>query len=164
MGTPLRTIIYEYGGGIRDNKKLKAVIPGGSSSPILAASEIDIPMDFDSLKKGGSIAGSGGIIVMDETTCIVEALHVVTRFYADESCGQCSPCREGTGWAAKILKRFMEGKAHREDTHELNRIAQNMLGRTICPLADAAALPIISYIQKFGDEFTYHAEYNKCTI
>ena len=164
MGIPLRKIIYEHAGGMRDNRALKAVIPGGSSASILKADEIDVPMDFDSLKKIGSMAGSGGIIVMDETTCIVDALYVVTRFYSEESCGQCSPCREGTGWAEKILERIMRGQGRVEDAQQLRRIADNMAGRTICALADAAAMPINSYIQKFYNEFEYHAQHKKCDI
>ena len=161
MGTPLRDIIYDHAGGIRNDNKLKAVIPGGSSSPVLKANEIDVPMDFDSLKAIGSMAGSGGIIVMDETTCMVKALLNLTRFYHDESCGQCSPCREGTGWAEKILHRIAYGNSRVQDLNNLNRIASNMMGKTICALADAAAMPILSYIEKFRDEFESYIQNNK---
>lgn len=153
MGTNLKEIIYEHAGGIIQNRQLKAVIPGGSSSPILKADEIDLAMDFDSLKAVGSMAGSGGIIVLDETTCLVKTLHNLTRFYAHESCGQCSPCREGTGWAEKILKRIFAGKGTIQDLEILKRIASGMSGKTICALADAAAMPISSYLNKFYDEF-----------
>ncbi len=153
MGTPLREIIYEHAGGVRGGKKLKAVVPGGSSSPILTADEIDVKMDYDSLAAIGSMLGSAGVIVMDEDTDMVRALYVVTRFYRHESCGQCTPCREGTGWAEKILKRLLDGKGTMTDIDNLVRVAGNILGNTICPLGDAAALPIQSYVRKFRSEF-----------
>jgi len=153
MGTPLRQIIYEHAGGIVGGRKLKAVVPGGSSCPILTADEIDVPMDFDSLAKIGSMLGSAGIIVFDETVSIPEALLVLTRFYAHESCGQCTPCREGTAWMEKILRRILDGLGRPGDTDNLVRIAKNVLGNTICPLGDAAALPVISWVTKFRSEF-----------
>ncbi|MFQ5652205.1 MAG: NADH-quinone oxidoreductase subunit NuoF [bacterium] len=153
MGTPLREIIDDHAGGVRQGKKLKAVVPGGSSSPILTPEEIDVKMDYDSLAAIGSMLGSAGVIVMDTTTDIVRALHVVTRFYHHESCGQCTPCREGTGWAEKILQRILDGQGRAEDIDNLVRIAGNIAGNTICPLGDAAALPIQSYVKKFREEF-----------
>ncbi|RMF70430.1 MAG: NADH-quinone oxidoreductase subunit F, partial [Calditrichaeota bacterium] len=153
MGTPLREIIYKHAGGILGDRKLKAVVPGGSSSPILTPDEIDVKMDYDSLAAIGSMLGSAGVIVMDETTCIVRALYVVTRFYHHESCGQCTPCREGTGWAEKILKRILDGHGRIEDIDNLDNIASNIMGNTICPLGDAAAMPIRSYVRKFRHEF-----------
>ncbi|MFQ5771030.1 MAG: NADH-quinone oxidoreductase subunit F, partial [bacterium] len=164
MGTPLREIIYEHAGGLRNEQPLKAVVPGGSSSPILTADDIDVKMDYDSLAAIGSMLGSAGVIVMDESTCMVRALHVVTRFYHHESCGQCTPCREGTGWAEKILQRILSGNGRPEDVDNLVNIADNIIGNTICPLGDAAALPIQSYIKKFRDEFEYHIHEHKCNI
>ena len=148
----LRELI-EKAGGVRDGNKLKAVVPGGISAKILAADEIDVAMDFDSLKEAGTMAGSGGVIVMDETTCMVEALESAAKFFADESCGQCSPCREGTGWVHRIIRRIIEGQGSPEDLDEMLAIAGDMEGVTICVFADAAAWPVQSYIAKFRDEF-----------
>ena len=138
---------------MRDGKKLKAVIPGGISAKILSADEIDVAMDFDSLRDAGTMAGSGGVIVMDETTSMVEALESAARFFADESCGQCSPCREGTGWVHRIMRRIIDGRSTIQDLDDLLTIAGGMEGNTICVFADAAAWPIQSYIAKFRDEF-----------
>ena len=148
----LRELI-EKAGGVRDGNRLKAVIPGGISAKIMAADEIDVAMDFDSLKAAGTMAGSGGVIVMDETTSIVQALDSAARFFADESCGQCSPCREGTGWVHRILRRIIDGQGSLRDLDELLAIAGDMEGNTICVFADAAAWPVQSYITKFRDEF-----------
>jgi len=148
----LRELI-EKAGGVRNRNKLKAVIPGGISAKILTADEIDVEMDFDSLLAAGTMAGSGGVIVMDETTCIVEALDSAARFFADESCGQCSPCREGTGWVHRILRRIVDGNGTIQDLDELLAVAGDMEGVTICVFADAAAWPVQSYITKFRDEF-----------
>jgi NADH-quinone oxidoreductase subunit F len=149
----LRELIEDAAGGVRDGNKLKAVIPGGISAKILTADEIDVAMDFDSLIAAGSMAGSGGVIVMDETTCMIEALESAARFFADESCGQCSPCREGTGWVHRIVHRITEGRGSLQDLDDLLAIAGDMEGNTICVFADAAAWPIQSYITKFRDEF-----------
>jgi NADH-quinone oxidoreductase subunit F len=148
----LRRLI-EKAGGVRNGKKLKAVIPGGISAKILTADEIDVAMDFDSLRDAGSMAGSGGVIVMDEDTCMVEALDSASRFFADESCGQCSPCREGTGWVHRIMHRILGGQGTIGDLDHLLAIAGGMEGNTICVFADAAAWPIQSYITKFRAEF-----------
>ncbi len=164
MGTLLREIIYDHAGGLRNGVELKAVVPGGSSTPVLTADEIDVKMDFESLEAIGSMLGSAGVIVMDESTCMVRALYVVTRFYHHESCGQCTPCREGTGWAEKILQRILSGEGRPEDVDNLVNIANNIIGNTICPLGDAAALLIQSYINKFRDEFEYHVREKKCYI
>ncbi len=153
VGTPLREIIYNHAGGVLNGKGLKAVIPGGSSSPILTPDEIDVNMDCDSLAEIDAMLGSAGVIVMDEDTDIVRALYVVTRFYRHESCGQCTPCREGTGWAERILKRMLDGHGRPEDIDNLFRIAGNIMGNTICPLGDAVALPLKSYITKFREDF-----------
>ncbi len=155
VSVTLRELIEDknYAGGVRDGNKLKAVIPGGISAKILRADEIDVVMGFDALMAAGSMAGSGGVIVMDETTSIVDALESAARFFADESCGQCSPCREGTGWIHRILGRIADGKGCLEDLDDLVGIAGDMEGTTICVFADAAAWPVQSYIEKFRDEF-----------
>jgi NADH-quinone oxidoreductase subunit F len=156
MGFNLLRMINEVGGGIRNGKKLKAVIPGGSSCPVLKAEECDLAMDFDTVAKAKSMLGSGGVVVMDEDTCMVRAMVRIMRFYAHESCGWCIPCREGTTWLRKILVRFHEGGGQRSDIDLLDDIAKNMLGRTFCALGDAAAMPTISFVEKFRDEFEAH--------
>ena len=153
VSVTLRELIEDHAGGVRDGNQLKAVIPGGISAKILTADEIDVAMDFDSLMAAGSMAGSGGVIVMDEMTCMVEALASAAKFYADESCGQCSPCREGTGWMHRILRRITAGEGRLQDLDDLLAIAGDMEGNTICVFADAAAWPVQSYIAKFRDEF-----------
>ena len=153
VGVSLRELIEDAAGGIRDGKKLKAVIPGGISAKILTADEIDVAMDFDSLMAAGTMAGSGGVIVMDESTCMIEVLDSAARFFADESCGQCSPCREGTGWIHRIVRRIAEGQGRIQDLDDLLAIAGDMEGNTICVFADAAAWPVQSYIKKFRAEF-----------
>jgi len=152
-GINLLDLINDLAGGVWKGRKLKAVIPGGSSAKILAANECDVGMDFDSLAAKGTMLGSGGVIVMDETTDMVDALHNLLRFYAHESCGQCTPCREGTGWLAKICGRILHGKGRPQDLDEMLDLADRMCGRTICVLADAAAFPCTSFITKFRDEF-----------
>jgi len=149
----LRAILYDHAGGIRGGKKLKAVMPGGSSFPILTADEIDVAMDFDSMRKINAFLGSAGIVVMDEDTCMVKALEVIDRFYHLESCGQCSPCREGTGWMEKILHRIVEGHGKPSDIDLLWDIQRKIEGNTICPLGDAAAWPVASAIRHFRAEF-----------
>ncbi|MBI2981618.1 MAG: NADH-quinone oxidoreductase subunit NuoF [Deltaproteobacteria bacterium] len=157
LGTPLRTLIREYAGGMADGKILKAVIPGGSSVPILTAQEVEeVNLDYESLQTKGSMLGSGGVIVIDEGYCIVRALTNLARFYAHESCGQCSPCREGTGWSYQILKRFEAGEGRAEDISLLLDIGRKMTGMTVCVLADALAMPIASHIGKFRGEFANH--------
>jgi NADH-quinone oxidoreductase subunit F len=152
VGITLRQLI-ELAGGVSNGNKLKAVIPGGISAKILRADEIDVAMDFNSLSAAGSMAGSGGVIVMDETTSMVDALASAAKFFADESCGQCSPCREGTGWVHRIMNRITEGQGTLQDLDDLLAIAGDMEGKTICVFADAAAWPIQSYITKFRSEF-----------
>jgi NADH-quinone oxidoreductase subunit F len=156
LGFPLRRLIEEVAGGVRGGKKLKAVIPGGSSCPLLSADEIDIPMDYDSVAKAGSMLGSGGTVVIDEDTCMVDVARRIMHFYAHESCGWCIPCREGTAWLRKMLDRFHEGGGRAEDIPLIGELAQNMLGRTFCPLGDAAALPTISIVKKWLNEFEDH--------
>jgi NADH-quinone oxidoreductase subunit F len=153
LGYPMMKAIEEVAGGIPNGRKLKAVVPGGSSCPILKASECDIPMDYDTLAKVGSMLGSGGMVVMDETTDMVRVALRIMRFYAHESCGWCIPCREGTAWLSKILTRMCEGNGRREDVRLLGELSKNMLGRTFCALGDAAALPTISIVDKFAEDF-----------
>ncbi len=163
-GINLKELIYEYGGGILNDKKLKAVIPGGSSVPVLTADEIDVAMDFDSLAKAGSMLGSAGVIVMDEDTCMVDALLNITRFYRHESCGQCTPCREGTNWGERILRKIEHGKGEMKDIALLEELARHINFRTICPLGDAAAMPIESFLRKFRPEFEAHVQLGKCPL
>jgi NADH-quinone oxidoreductase subunit F len=144
------------GGGVRGGKKLKAVIPGGSSCPVLKAEECDIAMDFDSLAKAKSMLGSGGVVVMDEDACMVRAAMRIMRFYAHESCGWCIPCREGTLWLKKILTRVEDGGGVASDIPLIGELSRNMLGRTFCPLGDAAAMPTIAFVEKFREEFEAH--------
>jgi len=153
LGFPMMKAINEVAGGIPGGKKLKAVVPGGSSCPILKAEECDIPMDYDTLAKVGSMLGSGGMVVLDETTDMVRFALRIMKFYAHESCGWCIPCREGTTWLKKILQRFYEGQGRREDISLLGELSKNMLGRTFCALGDAAALPTISIVEKFTEDF-----------
>ena len=162
MGMPLREVIYDYAGGVKDGKQLKAVMPAGSSFPVLTPDEIDVRMDFDSMREIGAFLGTAGIIVMDEDTCMVRALEIIDRFYHHESCGQCSPCREGTGWLHKLLVRLEEGTARAEDLDLIDRICTNMTGNTVCVLADAAAMPTQSFLTKFRDEFVAHVTHAGC--
>src|SRR5690349_5679435 len=161
LGFPLRRLIEEVAGGVRDGKKLKAVIPGGSSCPLLSADEIDVAMDYDSVAKIGSMLGSGGTVIMDEDTCMVDMARRIMHFYAHESCGWCIPCREGTAWLRKMLDRFHEGAGREEDIPLIDELSKNMLGRTFCPLGDAAALPTISIVKKWRNEFEDHL-HGKC--
>ncbi len=154
LGYPLKKLIMEDAGGIRGGRALKAVIPGGSSVPVLNAEDaMEVHLDYESLAAKGSMLGSGGVIVMDETVDMVKALTNLAHFYSHESCGQCSPCREGTGWAHKVLKRIVAGQGRKSDLDLLKQIADNMAGKTICVLADAMAMPIWSYLKKFRHEF-----------
>jgi NADH-quinone oxidoreductase subunit F len=161
LGFPLRKLIEEVAGGMRGGKKLKAVIPGGSSCPLLSADEIDVPMDYDSVAKIGSMLGSGGTVIMDEDTCMVDVARRIMHFYAHESCGWCIPCREGTAWLRKMLDRFHEGGGREEDISLIDELSKNMLGRTFCALGDAAALPTISIVKKWRNEFEDHLQ-GKC--
>ena len=162
MGFNLLRLINEVGGGVWRGKKLKAVIPGGSSCPVLKADECDLAMDYDTVAKAKSMLGSGGVVVMDEDTCIVKAAMRIMRFYNHESCGWCIPCREGTTWLRKLLVRFHEGSGFRTDIDLIGDVARNMLGRTFCPLGDAAAMPTIAFVEKFRDEFEAHLEGRPC--
>ena len=164
LGTSLRELIYEHGGGILGDKKLKAVIPGGASAAILTEENLDVSLDFDSLMKAGSMLGSGAVIVMDEDVCMVRACHNIMRFFAHESCGQCTPCREGTAWVYQILTRIAEGSGTPEDIDNLAELADNMSGTSICALSDGAAMSFRSYVKKFRSEFEYHILHKKCDL
>jgi NADH-quinone oxidoreductase subunit F len=161
LGFPLRRLIEEVAGGVKDGKKLKAVIPGGSSCPLLSADEIDVAMDYDSVAKIGSMLGSGGTVIFDEDTCMVNVARRIMHFYAHESCGWCIPCREGTAWLRKMLDRFHEGGGTAEDIPLIDELSRNILGRSFCPLGDAAALPTISIVKKWRNEFEDHL-HGKC--
>ncbi len=164
LGTPFRDLLA-MAGGVRNGKKLKAVIPGGTSMPVLPAEiMMNTDMDFDSLQKAGSALGSGAVIVMDETVCMVRALLRISEFYKEESCGQCTPCREGTGWLARLVHRIEHGHAHMDDIETLGRAAKNIEGRTICALGEAAAWPVGGMLKHFRDEFEYHVKYGKCLV
>lgn len=164
LGTPFATLL-EMAGGMRDGKKMKAVIPGGSSMPILpAATMMDLNMDYDSVAKAGSMLGSGGIIVMNEDVCLVKVLERLAHFYHEESCGQCTPCREGTGWLAQILHRIEHGQGNQGDLELLQSVGGQMAGRTICLLADSIVMPINSFLKHFRPEFEYHIEHKKCQV
>lgn len=157
MGYPLKDLIYKECGGIPGGKKLKGVIPGGSSMPILSAQDVEtVTLDYESMVAHGSMLGSGGVIVMNEDVDMVWALRNLSRFYAHESCGQCTPCREGTGWIDKILVRILNLGGEEKDLALLNEISDNMTGKTICVLADSIAMPVVSFIKKFPDDFKKH--------
>ncbi|MGH7410239.1 MAG: NADH-quinone oxidoreductase subunit NuoF [Candidatus Methylomirabilis sp.] len=159
---PMRELIFEHAGGTPEGRRLKAVIPGGSSVPVLTEQHLETRMDFESLAKAGSMAGSGGVIVMDDTTCMVRVAEVVARFYHHESCGQCTQCREGTAWLHKTLRRIEEGRGRKADLDLVLDICDNMKGVTICPLSDAAAMPVESYLKYFGHEFEQHIVERAC--
>ncbi len=163
LGLPLQELIHEMGGGmLHRDRPLKAVIPGGSSVPVLTASECTVDLDFDTLAAAGTMLGSAGVMVMDSSTCMVKAIARIAHFYAHESCGQCTPCREGCGWMERILQRIEGGQGRSEDMALLQNIAANMQGTTICPLSDAAAMPVASFVKKFGDEFQHHVDHKAC--
>ncbi len=162
MGYNLKKMIEQVGGGVWRGRKVKGVIPGGSSTPVLTANEIDIPMDFDSVMKAGSMLGSGGVVVLDDHTCMVKAATRIMKFYQHESCGWCIPCREGTDWLKKTLVRFHNGGGVKKDIDNIQYLAENMLGRTFCPLGDAAAMPTIAFVKKFREEFEAHLEGRPC--
>lgn len=162
LGTPFKDLL-EMAGGVRNGHKLKAVIPGGSSMPILPADiMMELDMDFDSIQQAGSGLGSGAVIVMDETTCIPKVLDRMSKFYMHESCGQCTPCREGTGWLYRLTNDIENGRGKMEDLETLRRAAKNIEGRTICAFGEAAAWPVGGCLKHFYDEFVYHIEHGKC--
>jgi NADH-quinone oxidoreductase subunit F len=164
LGTPFSKLL-ELAGGVREGRTLKAVIPGGSSSPVLpAAIMMDTTMDYDAIAKAGSMLGSGAVIVMDDTRCMVKSLLRLSYFYMHESCGQCTPCREGTGWLYRMVERVEHGHGRIEDIDLLNSVADNIQGRTICALGDAAAMPVRAMIKHFRDEFIHHIEHKTCLV
>jgi NADH-quinone oxidoreductase subunit F len=163
MGTPFAKVL-ELAGGMRGGA-IKAVIPGGSSAPVLRGEVMmDTNMDYDSISKAGSMLGSGAIIVMNDTRCMVKSLLRLSYFYYEESCGQCTPCREGTGWLWRVVNRIEHGKGRPEDLDLLDSVAGNIMGRTICALGDAAALPVRSFVKNFRDEFAHHIEHKSCLV
>jgi len=162
LGIPFSELL-SMAGGMLGGAKLKAVIPGGSSAPVLPAEMMmDLPMDYDALAKAGSMLGSGGVIVMDESVCMVKTLARIAHFYFEESCGQCTPCREGTGWLSRIVHRIENGEGESGDLKTLDDVASRIMGRTICALGDAAAMPVQSFLKHFRAEFEYHIEYKQC--
>jgi len=164
MGTPFSKLL-ELAGGMRGGRALKMVIPGGSSMPVLPADiMMQTNMDYDSISKAGSMLGSGAVIVMDETRCSVKSLLRLSYFYFEESCGQCTPCREGTGWLWRLVDRIERGEGRMEDLDELNRVADKIQGRTICALGDAAAMPVRAFLKHYWDEFAYHVEHKTCQV
>ena len=164
LGTPFAKLL-ELAGGMREGIKLKAVIPGGSSMPVLTADVMmATDMDYDSIAKAGSMLGSGAVIVMNETRCMVKSLLRLSYFYYEESCGQCTPCREGTGWLYRMVHRIEHGQGRPGDLDMLNKVADGIQGRTICALGDAAAMPVRAMIKNFTDEFAYHIEHKRCLV
>jgi len=162
MGTPFAKLL-EMAGGMRPGRKLKAVIPGGSSMPVLPAEiMMECDMDYDSIARAGSFLGSGAVIVMDDTRCMVRSLRRLSYFYYEESCGQCTPCREGTGWLYRIVDRIERGKGKPEDLDLLNNLADNIQGRTICALGDAAAMPVRAFLKHYRAEFEQHISRGHC--
>jgi len=162
LGTSLRELIYDIGGGIPDGRELKAVIPGGSSVPVLRGDEIDIGLDFDSMATKGTMLGSGAVIVIDDRACMVQLGLRVAQFYMHESCGKCTPCREGTRWMVQLLKKIEDGRAEQGELDLLLDVCDRILGKCLCPLGDAAAMPVASYVDKFRDEFQAHIDAGGC--
>jgi NADH-quinone oxidoreductase subunit F len=164
MGTPFAKLL-ELAGGMRGGRALKAVIPGGSSAPVLPASiMMDITMDYDAIAKAGSMLGSGAVIVLDDTRCMVKSLQRLSAFYMHESCGQCTPCREGTGWLSRMVDRIETGQGRPSDMDLLDNVAENIMGRTICALGDAAAMPVRGMLKHFRPEFEHHITHKTCMV
>ncbi|HEY7197224.1 MAG TPA: NADH-quinone oxidoreductase subunit NuoF [Gaiellaceae bacterium] len=162
LGTPLRTLVYDIGGGIADGRSLKAIIPGGSSVPVLTADQIDTPLDFDSMANAGTMLGSGAVIVIDDRCCMVQLGLRVAQFYMHESCGKCTPCREGTRWMVQILRKLEAGEASQGELDLLLDVCDRILGNCLCPLGDAAAMPIASYVARFREEYQRHIDEGGC--
>ena len=162
LGTSLRELVYDIGGGIPDGHELKAIIPGGSSVPVLSADEVDTPLDFDSMAARGTMLGSGAVIVMDERCCMVQLGLRVAQFHMHESCGKCTPCREGTRWMVSILRKIEDGEASQGELDLLLDVCDRILGNCLCPLGDAAAMPVASYVAKFRDEYQRHIDEGAC--
>jgi NADH-quinone oxidoreductase subunit F len=164
MGTPFRVLLEELGGGFLGGKRLKAWTPGGSSTPFLTADHMDVGLDFESIAEAGSLLGTGAVMVMDESDCVVEAARRLTEFYAHESCGKCTPCREGTWWAARVLRRIEDGYGREEDVPLMQEMGQNILFKAFCALADGAVSPISSSLQHFREEYEAHVREGRCPI
>uniref|UniRef100_A0A832I527 NADH-quinone oxidoreductase subunit F n=1 Tax=Eiseniibacteriota bacterium TaxID=2212470 RepID=A0A832I527_UNCEI len=164
MGMPLRELLEGPCGGMRDGLKVKAVIPGGSSVPPLPASALDTGLDYESMNAQGTFLGSGGVIVIDDRTCMVDALWNIVRFYRHESCGKCTPCREGTYWMSEVLERLEHGHGRERDIDLLYDVADNILGKSFCALGDAAAMPVMGFIKHFRDEFEHHVREKRCLV
>ncbi len=162
LGTPLSEIVFEHAGGVPGGRKVKGVIPGGMSMPILPAGQLDVPMANEFLREQKTMLGTGGVMVMDETTCMVRAASVISYFFRDESCGQCTQCREGTGWMNKIIERIERGAGEEADIEVLGDVAGKMEAKTICAFADAAAWPIQGLLRHFRDDFVEHVRQRKC--
>jgi NADH-quinone oxidoreductase subunit F len=162
MGINLKELIFEHCGGITGDRQVKAVIPGGASAPMLTKDELDVPLTFDAIMKAGSMLGSAGIIVIDESACIVDSVWRLAKFFAHESCGQCTPCREGTNWMESVLDRIERGEGRSADADLLLDMADNIGGKSLCALGDAAIGPVISSVRKFRDEYVYHIEHKSC--
>jgi len=160
----LKKLIMEDCGGTASGRPIKAVIPGGSSSPVLRGDEIDISLEFDAIKAAGSMSGSGGVIVMDDSVCVVRVLARIAKFYAEESCGQCTPCREGTAWMEGIVEKIEHGQGLPGDVEKLDQVASSIAGMTICALGDAAAMPVQSFVKKFRADFARHVEEHRCPV
>ncbi|CAC9547150.1 NADH-ubiquinone oxidoreductase chain F (EC 1.6.5.3) [uncultured Gammaproteobacteria bacterium] len=164
MGMPFKALL-KMAGGIKRGRKLKAVIPGGSSTPVLTADvAMAMTMDYDGIEKAGSMLGAGSVIVMDDSTCMVATLTRLAHFYYDESCGQCTPCREGTGWLYRVLKRIMDGNGKADDIDLLLGVSDKIMGNTICALGDAAAMPVESFLRNFREEFEYYIEHGESMV
>ena len=164
LGTPFSKLL-ELAGGMRDGRKIKAVIPGGSSAPVIPGDMMmDLTMDYDAISKAGSMLGSGAVIVMDERRCMVKSLLRLSYFYFEESCGQCTPCREGTGWLYRMVHRIEHGEGRKDDLDMLDSVAGNIMGRTICALGDAAAMPVRGFLKHYRDEFAHHIEHKRCVV
>ena len=164
MGTPFSELL-ELAGGLKKGRKLKAVIPGGSSTPLLTAeTAMKMTMDYDSIENAGSMLGAGSVIIMDDSTCMVKTLTRLAHFYYDESCGQCTPCREGTGWLYRMLQRILDGNGKRDDLDLLMSVQEKIIGNTICALGDAAAIPVESFIRHFRHEFEYYIKHGKSMV
>ena len=164
MGTPFSELL-EMCGGMKDGYQLKAVIPGGSSSPVIPGDQMmDVTMDYDGISAAGSMLGSGAVIILDDKMCMVKALARLSHFYHEESCGQCTPCREGTGWLSRVMHRIEHGEGKQEDIDLLDNVAGNIMGRTICALGEAAAMPVKGFLKHYRDEFQYHIDHKKCMI
>jgi NADH-quinone oxidoreductase subunit F len=162
LGTTLRELVYDLGGGIPDGRELKAVIPGGSSVPVLTADQVDVALDFDSMAEAGSMLGSGAVIVIDDRACMVQLGLRVAQFYMHESCGKCTPCREGTRWMVQLLHKLEDGRATQGELDLLLDVCDRILGKCLCPLGDAAAMPIASYVDSFRAEFQEHIDEGRC--